>query len=91
MNVVNKVIKTFFYVLSGSIICTAVFMTIFLPGVKFTVAVIWQIIAMSAISSCGTLLFYSRKEIGKKQMRARMIIHYSYINVVVLGSAVLCG
>lgn len=91
MKAMKKVIQTFYYVLSGSIISTAVFITIFLPGLKFSIGVVWQVIAMSAITSCGTLLFSSKEEIGKKQMRVRMVIHYIYINVVVLGTAILCG
>lgn len=89
MENVKKIIQTFFYVLSGSIISTAVFMTIFLRDLYFNVEVIWQVILMAAITSLGTLIYRSKKEISKKRMRLRLIIHYTYINVVVLGCAVL--
>lgn len=89
MKTLKKIIQIFFYVLAGSIICTAIFMTIFLPKLYFTVEVIWQVILVSAIASCGSLIFYSRHEISKKQMMLRFIIHYIYINTVVLGGAFL--
>ncbi len=89
MENVKKIIQTFFYVLSGSIISTAVFMTIFLRDLYFNVEIIWQVIIMAAITSLGTLIYHSKKEISKKQMRLRHIVHYTYINAVVLGCAVL--
>lgn len=66
-------------------------MTIFLPKLYFTVEVIWQVIVMSAISSGGTAIFHSRREISKMQMKLRVIIHYAYINVTALGCALLWG
>lgn len=89
MKSLKKIVDTFFYVLAGSIICTAIYMTIFLPKLYFTVEVIWQVIVMSAITSCGTMIFYSRHEISKKQMKRRVILHYAYINFVVSGLALL--
>ncbi len=89
MESIKKVIQTYFYVLSGSVISTAIFMSIFLPDLRFGVGVIWQVIIVSAITSMGTLIYRSQKELSKKQMKMRNIIHYTYINVVVLGCAIL--
>ena len=89
MESAKKVIQTFFYVLSGSIMSTAFFMTIFLKDLYFNVEVIWQVIVMAAITSLGTLIYHSKGEISKKRMRLRHIVHYTYINVVVLGCAVI--
>ena len=91
MESVKKVIQTYFYVLSGSIISTAIFISIFLPDLYFNVEIIWQVIIVSAITSLGTLIYRSKREISKKQMRIRHIVHYTYINVVVLGAAVMWG
>ena len=91
MTWLRKIIRTFFYVLSGSIISTAIFITIFWPGLMFPIAVVWQVIIMSAITSCGTLFFYSKKEISKKKMKLRMVLHYVYINIVALGAAFACA
>ncbi len=89
MESVKKIIQTYFYVLSGSIISTAIFMTIFLPELYFNVKIIWQVIVVAAITSLGTLIYRSKREISKKQMKIRHIIHYTYINVVVLGCALM--
>ncbi len=89
MESVRRIIQTFFYVLSGSIISTAIFMTIFLRDLYFNVEVIWQVIVMAAITSLGTLIYRSKREMSKKQMRLRVILHYTYINVVVLGFAIM--
>lgn len=89
MESVKKVINTFFYVLSGSIISTAIFITIFLRDLYFNVEVIWQVIVMAAITSLGTLIYHSNREISKNRMRLLLIIHYTFINVVVLGCAVM--
>jgi predicted neutral ceramidase superfamily lipid hydrolase len=89
MDNMKKVIQTYFYVLSGSIISAAIFMTIFLQDAYFNVEVIWQVIIMAAATSMGILIFQSKREISKKQMILRQIIHYAYINVVVLSCAML--
>ncbi|MDF2907217.1 MAG: hypothetical protein K0R34_2538 [Herbinix sp.] len=89
MESVKKVIQTFFYVLSGSIISTAIFMTVFLRDLYFNVEIIWQVIIMAAITSLGTLFHLSKREISKKRMRLRLIVSYMYINIVVLGCAIL--
>jgi cytochrome bd-type quinol oxidase subunit 2 len=89
MESMKKIIQTFFYVLSGSIISTAIFITIFLRDLNFSVEVIWQVIIMAALTSLGPLIYRTKKEISKKQMRIRHIIHYTYINVTVLGCAIM--
>jgi fatty acid desaturase len=91
MNALRKIIHSFFLVVAGSTIGTAIFMTIFLPKLYFTVEVIWQVIVMSAISSGGSIIFHSMHEISKTQMKLRVIIHYAYINAAVLGCAFLWG
>ncbi len=85
------IFQTMIYVLGGSVISAAIFITVFYPGVQLTVALLWQLIFMSFISSIGTLAFVSKKEIGKKQMKLRQRVHFVYINFIVLLTAILCG
>ena len=91
MQYCKAVLKTFFYVLSGSILSTTVFITIFFPDLLFSIKLIWEVIAMSVLTSLGPILFISKHEITKKQMKIRQIIHYIYINIIVVGNALLCG
>jgi uncharacterized membrane protein len=87
----KAVLKTFFYVLSGSILSSTVFITIFFPDSLFSILFFWEVIVMSVLTSLGTILFITKQEISKKQMKLRQIVHYIYINVIVLATALLCG
>lgn len=90
MQELKVISRTFLYVLAGSILSTAIFITIFYPGVTFEVSLLWQVIAMAVLTSLGSALFFSKKEISKNQMKFRKIIHYIYINIIVVGTAILC-
>lgn len=88
MDWIKRIIQTFFYVITGCIFSTAVFITIFFPNTYFSVEIIWQVIILSLVTSLGPLFYRSKKEISKKQMRLRNIIHYVYINLAVFGCAI---
>lgn len=89
MNFIKDLIHTFIYILAGITICTAIFITIFLPNAQLTYHLFWQIIGMSAVCAIGNLIYYSKKEPSKSFMIFRIIIHYLYINVVVLSGSIL--
>lgn len=90
MNALKLVFKTFIYVLAGTLISTAVFITIFDRNAELSVILLWQVICVSMVSSIGSLIFLSKKEISKKQMKIRQTIHFIFINIIVLGNAILC-
>lgn len=87
MELLKKTILTFALVIAGITVSSTIFLTIFVPEVQLGIMILWEIIIMSAVCSLGNLLFYSRREISKKKLRIRMIIHYIYINAVVLSGA----
>lgn len=89
MDLIKKMILTFVMVLAGSTICSALFITIFYPGMEFQVSVLWEIIIMSAISVLGNVVFYAKREYSKKQMLIRSVIHFLYVITVVLGASFL--
>ena len=91
MNRLKLIRRTFIYILAGSIISTAIFITIFLPEVEFDVSLLWQVILMSILSATGSLIFESKKELGKKQMKLRQTVHFIYTTFIVFGIAILCG
>ncbi len=91
MNRLKLIGRTFIYILAGSTISTAIFITIFLPEVELDVSLLWQVILMSIISATGSLIFESKKEIGKKQMKLRQTVHFIYTIFIVFGIAILCG
>lgn len=91
MEYIKGIIKTFIYVLGGIVISAATFITIVIPEAQLNVYLLWQIISMAAVCSLGSFIYYSKREYSKKQMKIRIAAHYLYINLVVLGGAILWG
>lgn len=89
METVKKLLQTFAYVLAGTTLCTALFITIFIPNEDLNISLLWQMIIVSAICSLGNLVYYYKRVLSKRQMRFRIICHYLYINAVVMGSGYL--
>lgn len=90
MSILKTIFQTFCYVLSGSILCTATFITIFYPDAELNVSLLWQVFLMSFISALGALIYISKKELGKKQMKIRQTFHFIYTLGVVFGIAITC-
>lgn len=82
--------QTFSYITAGMTISAAIFITVLLPGLEFTISLLWEIIAIAAVCTLGNLIYY-KEMLSKGQMRFRIICHYSYINLVVFTGALLCG
>lgn len=89
MELFKKLFRTFVETVTGITISATVFISIFARHWEFTIQLLWQIIAMAAVCSLGNLIFYSKKEYGKRQMKIRMACHYLYINSIVFGGAIL--
>lgn len=89
MEFLKKTLITFVLTVAGITISAALFISIFARHWEFSIQLLWQIIAMSAVCSLGNLIFYSKWEISKRQMKIRLVCHYLYINVIVFGGAIL--
>jgi hypothetical protein len=82
----QKLLAIFTRITTLSVMGTAVFISIFWEGASLSVAILWQILAVSLLCSLAALLWI--KEVKtKKQLLFRNIISYLYVNVVVMG----CG
>ncbi|MDF2943136.1 MAG: hypothetical protein K0S01_1994 [Herbinix sp.] len=88
MDIIKKVFLTFIYVIAGITISAAIFITLFVQGFVLSGNLLWQIIGMAAICSMGNFIYYSKRELSKPKMIIRIICHYLYINVIVLGGAI---
>ena len=88
-NRVKDFVRTFAYVVLGVEINTTTFITIFYPGMFFSVAVLWHILACSFVCTLGNILWWTTKRLSKTEIIVRTAIHYIYINVVVFGSAIM--
>jgi uncharacterized membrane protein YfcA len=89
MNFMKSIVNTFVMILTGITLSSAIFITVFIPKQTLSVEILWQIIGMSLVCSLGNLFYFSKKEIGKQNMRLRIICHYLYINIIVFGGAFL--
>lgn len=89
MDTLKKLFQTFAYILAGITISSTLFITLFIPELKFSIFLQWQVIVMSAVCSLGNLVYYYKAILSKKQLRLRIIFHYIYVNIVVFGGAYL--
>jgi len=91
MEYVKVIMKTVIYVLCGIVICSAIFISFLYPSAELDVFFLWQMIMIAVLCSLGDILYFSKTELSKKQMKIRKSIHYLYCNLVVLGGAILFG
>lgn len=78
----------------GVLFATAIFITVFWGSdAQIGVAVLWQVLIVSAICSAPTVLFPtdSRKEVSKRAMFFGQLFYFLFVNVVVLGLGNLFG
>lgn len=80
-----KVMHGFFTITASILICTTVFCTVFPPDQKFGVDLLWQIIVMGLLCTMTLFIFYTKKELGKKKMMARQIIHIAVLLALLLS------
>jgi Protein of unknown function (DUF3021). len=77
--------------MAGATINTAIFITVFNKDLSLTVDILWQIIVLAAVCSLGNLMYHYHRVLSKRQMKIRMVCHYVYINIVMIGGGFLCG
>lgn len=86
---VKKMINSFFMITTGIVISMYVFCLIFNPDVRLTLADIGRIILMAAVSDLALIIFFCRRELDKKQMLMRYIIHFIVLAAILLYFAFL--
>lgn len=79
--------RAFFIIATGATISMYIFCLIFKPDVSFSLADIRGILMVAFVSDLTFVVFYSRKELSKKQMLIRFIIHVPVVLAVLLYSA----
>ncbi len=89
MAFIRNTIHVFIYILAGTTIGSAIFLTLFSPDSQLTYVFLWQIIILSAICAMGNLIFISGKVLSRKQVKIRYIIHYLYNGLVVIASSLI--
>ena len=88
-NLLKTMFRSFFIIVTGIIASMYVFCLIFYPDASFSLHDIGGILVMAFVSDLPYLLFYSGKELSKKQMYIRKSIHLPVLLSVVLYFACL--
>ncbi|MFT4144566.1 MAG: DUF3021 family protein [Mobilitalea sp.] len=83
MNIIKKLLSNYVMIFTGIAFSSALFISIFNPEVNYMSKLLMQMFIMAALSTMGNLIFYSMKEVSKKSMMIRTIIHYCYVNFIV--------
>ncbi|MEA4973631.1 MAG: DUF3021 family protein [Candidatus Metalachnospira sp.] len=85
----NVMFRSFFTITTGVVVSMYVFCLIFNPDASFTLHDIGRILLMAFASTLPFLIFYSGKELSKKQMYIRKLIHLLVLLAVLLYCASL--
>lgn len=83
----KNMLRSFFIISTGAVASMYVFCLIFFPDVTFTLGDIGRVLLMALASDLPYILFYSRKELGKRQMLVRKVIHFAALLAILLTFA----
>lgn len=89
--ILNAMLRQFFIIVTGIVFCVAVFCSLFYPKVIFGLEMIWQIILLGMMSTMPQFVFYSKKELGKKQMMIRKCLHILILLIIILTAGYAWG
>lgn len=79
----------FFIIVTGATVSMYIFCLIFYPDTIFTLGDIRGILMVALASDFTFIVFYSRRELSKKQMLVRFAVHVPVVLAVLLYSAYL--
>ena len=87
----NKTLRDFFTITAGCFLATTIYCTIFYQNVTFNLPGLWSIALMALVTTLPHFIFFSREELGKKQMLTRQIIHACVLLGILLTFAYTLG
>lgn len=82
-----ELLNIFSMVTTFVMIAVAMFTTVFFPADAITPAVLWQIPAVSMLCTLGSLI-YPNRSMSRPERWIRILVHYLYINAIVLVAGV---
>lgn len=85
--IIKKIISDFFIITTGILIGVIVYCMINKPEATFDVQILQAIVFSGFVTSLLTLIFYSRKELTKRQMLLRQVIHFMFLEGMIMWSA----
>lgn len=85
MQKIRELVFTFTSVATCSLIGSAIYISIFWQGATVDSNILWQLLICSFFCTLGNFL-HIKEARSKQQTYIRFILHYIYINVIVLTS-----
>ena len=83
-DLMKTMLRNFFVITTGITASIYIFCLIFTPNAVFSVEDIGRILLMAVAGDLPFVIFYSRKEPDKKQMRIRFAIHIPVLLAILL-------
>lgn len=80
----QKVIQSFFMITTVCLFGSALFITLLFPNDTLDVRILWQVLICGLILSPLSYIFYSSRELSKKAILIRQVIHYIVLNITFL-------
>ena len=87
----KKMLRDFFTITAGCFLSSTVFCTVFYPDVSFNITAMWSLVSLGVVTTLPHFIFFSRKELGKRQMLTRQIIHGCVLFGILLTFAYTLG
>ncbi len=81
---IKDMLLEFLLIIAGILLCTAVFCTVFYTDAQFGVEILWQIVALAFLCTLPGFVFFSKKELSKKQILIRQVIHLCLLLIILL-------
>lgn len=86
MKKLKELLLTFAMVTTGILCAATIYITVFWKDASLEVRLLWELLACSVLCCFGNFI-WTEREVSKREWLVRVILHYIYINVIVLG----CG
>lgn len=87
--IIKNMFKVFILSLSGTTIGSTIFITLFEKEATLDYKFLWQMIIISVGCALGNVIFMSKRELTKGEIKIRFMLHYLYISLIVIGGAYL--
>lgn len=85
MRKIKEIFLTFCMITTGIVFAALVYIKVYYAMNDVGADILWQILLTSLLCSLGNLI-HPVHEVGKRRFRVNLLLHYLYINVVVLGA-----
>lgn len=85
MKKIKEIFQTFCMITTGIVFATLVYIKVFYAMNDVGADILWQILLTSFLCSLGNLI-HPMREVERRRFWMDLLLHYLYINVVVLGT-----